>query len=74
MQGCAFLGFVDIAPHLWGGQIPPKQMGGVNRRFQPNSRNRKTCILSKLLRRLQPYFAHSDKDHQKPSWVVRARA
>jgi len=36
-QGCALLGFVDMAPHL-GGQIPPKpQFGGVNRRFKPNS-------------------------------------
>jgi len=25
--------------------------------FKPNSRNRKTCILSKLLHRLQPNFA-----------------
>jgi len=33
-QGCAFLGFVDIAPHL-GGKIPKKNnFGGVNRRFQ----------------------------------------
>jgi len=33
--------------------------------FKPNSRNWKTCILSKLLHRLQPNF-YSDKDHQMP--------
>ena len=33
-QGCAFGGFVDIAPHFRG-EIPPKpHFWGVNRRFQ----------------------------------------
>jgi len=45
----AFLGFIDMTPHL-GGEIPTNpNFGGVNRRFQANLRNRKTCILSKLL-------------------------
>jgi len=36
--------------------------------FMPNSRNRKTCILSKLLHRFQPDVAqlHSNKDHKMP--------
>ena len=39
------------------GQKPQNsQFWGVNRRFKPNSRNRKTCILSKLLHRFQAHF------------------
>jgi len=59
-QGCAFLGFVDMAPHL-AGQIPSTPILGawIIGVFKPNSWNRKTCIiiLSKLLHRFQPNFA-----------------
>jgi len=51
-----FVSFVDIAPHL-GIKSPNPNFVGVNRRFQGNSRNRKTCILSKLLHRFQPNIA-----------------
>ena len=57
-QGCAFFGIFHIAPHL-GCQKPPKNpnFGAWIGVFKPNSRNRKTCIFSKLLHRFQPNFA-----------------
>ena len=55
-QGCAFLGIFHIAPHL-GGQKPQKHFGAWIGVFKPNTWNRKTCILSKLLHRFQPNFA-----------------
>jgi len=53
-----FVGIFHIAPHL-GGQKPPKtpNFGAWICVFKPKSRNRKTCILSKLLHRFQPNFA-----------------
>ena len=57
-----FLEIFHIAPHL-GGQKPfqkPK-FGAWIGVFKPNSRNRKTCILSKPLHRFQGH-----KDHQMP--------
>jgi len=54
-KGVPFWGFFHIAPHL-GGQ--KTQFLGMNIFvFKPNSRYRKTCILSKLLHRFQPNFA-----------------
>jgi len=52
-----FLGFVDMAPHLWG-QILPKNrhFGAWIGIFKPNSRNQKTCILLKLWHRSQSNF------------------
>ena len=58
------LGFIHMAPHL-GGQLPKINLGCNIGVFKPNSRNRKTRIISKLRHRLQPNF-HSDKDHQIP--------
>ena len=56
-QGCAFLGVVDVAFHL--GVKSPKTaiLGAWIGVFKPNSRNRKTHILSELLHRFQPNFA-----------------
>jgi len=65
-QGCAFLGFVDIAPHL-GVKSPKKNpiFGAWIGVFKPNSWNRKHayyqnyCIDSNQI-------LHSDKYHQMP--------
>ena len=65
-QGCALLGFVDIAPHF-GGEIPQKpQFWGLNRRFQAK------LVKTKEITYYQNYYIdsnqilHSDKDHQIP--------
>jgi len=57
-----FGGCNETAPHL-GGQIPPKKthFGGWIGVFKPNSRNRKTCILSKILHRFKPNFAQRQR-------------
>ena len=50
-QGCAFLGFVDMAPHLGVTCPQTSDFGAWIDIFKPNSRNWKTCILPKLLHR-----------------------
>ena len=50
-----FGNFFHIAPHLW---VKNKKIGAWIGVFKPNSQNRKTSILSKLLHRFQPNFAH----------------
>ena len=57
-----FGGLVHIAPHF-GGKIPPKTLilGAWIGIFKLNVQNIKMCIVSKLLRRLQPNFAKSQR-------------
>ena len=55
--GCAFLGHVNMALHLKGRKYPENNYEASIGVFKPNSQNRKTCILSKLLHRFQPNFA-----------------
>ena len=53
-----FWRILHIAPHLGGQKTPKKNnFGAWIGDFKPNSQNRKTCILSKLLHRFQPNFA-----------------
>ena len=60
-QGCAFWGIVHTAPHF-GGKIPQKHyFGAWIGIFKLNVQNIKICILSKLLHRLQPNFAQSQR-------------
>ena len=54
-QRCAFLGIFDIAPHLGRSKNP--NFGAWIGVFKPNLRNRKACILSKILHRFQPNLA-----------------
>jgi len=59
-QGCALWGFFFTLVPIYSGSKTQKPqfwawIGVFN--FKPNSRNRKTCILSKLLHRFQPNFA-----------------
>jgi len=49
-------GLVHTAPNF-GGKIPKKTLGI----FKLKAQNIKICILSKLLRRLQPNFAQSQR-------------
>ena len=57
-QGCAFWGFVDIAPHFRG-ETPPKTpiFGAWIGVFKPNGQNIESFMLSKLLYRFQPNLA-----------------
>jgi len=56
---------VHMAPHLRV-KHPKNSFGTWISVFKPESRSRKTCILSKLLHRFQPniQILHSDKDYQ----------
>ena len=56
-QGCAFLGLIDTAPYLGVKSAKTQIMGGWIGIFKPNLQSQKTCILSKLLHRIQPNFA-----------------
>ena len=57
-QGCAFLGNFSHCSPFRGSKTPKKNnFGAWLGVFKPNLRNRKTCILSKLLHRFQPNFA-----------------
>jgi len=67
-QGCAFSGLI-VATHHLGDQIPQNpHLGAWIGFFRPNVQNIETCILWKLLHRLQPNFA------QHSSWVVQIRS
>jgi len=56
-QGCAFLGDFSHCYPFRGSKTPKTpNFGAWIGVFKPNSRNRKTCILSKL-HRFQPNFA-----------------
>ena len=56
-QGFAFLGICSHCSPFRGSKPQTPNFGAWIGVFKPNSRNRKTCILSKLLHRFQPNFA-----------------
>ena len=66
-QGYAFREFFTL--HLGVKNPKTPNFGTLIGVFKPNSRNRKTCIFSKLLHRFQPNFAVI-KTTKCPSWVV----
>jgi len=69
-QGCAFLGFVDIAPHL-GGKIPKDNFGGMNRRFQAKLAKLKNMHIIETSAPIPTKFCTAIKATKCPSWVVR---
>jgi len=69
-QGCAFLGFVDIACHL-GGKIPQNpNFGGVNRRFQAKLVKSKNMHIIKTTASIATKFCTVITTIKCPSWVV----
>jgi len=54
-QGCAFLDFFHIAPHL-GGQKPQKYFGALIYVFKPNSWNRKNVRIIKTIASIPTKF------------------
>ena len=57
-QGCAFFVNFSHSSPFRGSKTPKNpNFGAWIGVFKPNSRNRKTCIFSKLLHRFQPNFA-----------------
>ena len=70
-QGCAFLGFVDTAPHL-GGKIPQNpNFGAVNRRFQAKLVKSKNMHIIKTTALIPTKFCIAIKTTKCLSWVVR---
>ena len=69
-QGCAFWGFVDMAPHL-GGQIPQtSNFGGVNRRFHAKLAKSKNMHIIKTTASIPTKFCTVIKTTKCRSWVV----
>ena len=69
-----FGGIFHTASHLGGQKPQNKNFWAWIGVFKPNSRNRTTCILSKLLHRFQLNFAQWIKTTKCPSWVVPTHA
>jgi len=72
-QGCAFLGFVHMAPHLEG-QIPKIQFWGVNRRFQAKLAKSKNVHIIKTAASIPTKLCTVIKATKCPSWVVLTHA
>ena len=56
-KGCAILGICSHCSLFRGSKHPKPNFGARIGVFKPNSRNGKTCMLSKPLHRFQPNFA-----------------
>ena len=73
-QGCAFFGIFCMAPHLRGQKPKKNILGAWIGVFKPNSRNRITCILSKLLHWFLTKFCTMIKTTKCRSWMVPTQA